>query len=80
MGKFLRNDWELVKKKLSPTIWIANWMKNGQNEKYEIVSESNVKGSTASYNAFSCLYNKVFQDIKLANLQTVIDTYGGAHL
>ena len=41
-----------------------------------LVSESNVKGYTASYKACAILYNRVFKDIKLADLQQVIDTCG----
>ena len=42
--------------------------------KYPTVSESNIKGYSASYRACSILYNRVFKDIKLADLQTVIYT------
>lgn len=42
--------------------------------KYPTVSESNIKGYSAAYRACSILYNRVFKDIKLADLQTVIDT------
>lgn len=44
--------------------------------KYPTVSESNVKGYTASYKACGTLYNKVFKDIRLVDLQNVIDTCG----
>lgn len=42
--------------------------------KYPTVSESNVKGYTAAYKTCGTLYNKIFKDIKLVDLQTVIDT------
>lgn len=42
--------------------------------KYPTVSESNIKGYSAAYRACSILHNRVFKDIKLADLQTVIDT------
>ena len=38
------------------------------------ISESNVKGYTASYKACGILYTKIFKDIRLAELQQVIDT------
>lgn len=38
--------------------------------KYPTVSESNVKGYTAAYKTCRTLYNKVFKDIKLVDLQT----------
>ena len=44
--------------------------------KYPTVSESNVKGYTATYKTCSSLYHKVFKDLKLVDLQTVIDTCG----
>ena len=44
--------------------------------KFPTISESNVKGYTASYKSCESLYNKVFKDIKLVDLQTVIDTCG----
>ena len=44
--------------------------------KYPTVSEANVKGYTAAYKTCSSLYHKVFKDLKLVDLQTVIDTCG----
>lgn len=44
--------------------------------KFPTISESNVKGYTASYKSCEPLYNKIFKDIKLVDLQTVIDTCG----
>ena len=44
--------------------------------KYATISNSNVKGYTASYNSCSYLHKKVFKDLKLVDLQTVIDTCG----
>lgn len=44
--------------------------------KYPTISKSNVHGYTASYNVCGTLYNKTFRDIRLAELQNVIDTCG----
>ena len=44
--------------------------------KFPTISESNVKGYTTSYKTCESLYNKAFKDIKLVDLQTVIDTCG----
>ena len=44
--------------------------------KYPAISKSNVHGYTASYNVCGTLYNKTFRDIRLAELQNVIDTCG----
>lgn len=40
------------------------------------ISKSNIHGYQASYKVCSCLYEKVFKEIKLANLQYVIDSCG----
>lgn len=40
------------------------------------VSESNVKGCTAAYKTCISLYHEVFKNLKLADLQTIIDTCG----
>ena len=45
-------------------------------EKFPTVSDSNVKGYKASYKACVPLYDKVFKEIKLAELQNVVDTCG----
>lgn len=45
-------------------------------EKYPTISKSNVHGYEASYKACGTLYNKVFKDIRLADLQYVVDTCG----
>ena len=45
-------------------------------EKFPTVSESNVKGYKASYKVCAPLYDKVFKEIKLAELQNVVDTCG----
>lgn len=45
-------------------------------KKYPTVSASNVNGYNASYKLCGTLYNKVFKDIRLADLQDVVDTCG----
>ena len=42
--------------------------------KYPTISTSNIHGYNASYKACTSLYHKVFKDIKLADLQGVIDS------
>lgn len=44
--------------------------------KYPTISASNVKGYEASYKVCGTLYHKVFLEIKLADLQLVVDTCG----
>ena len=44
--------------------------------KFPTISHSNVKGYEASYKVCGSLNNKVFRDMKLVDLQTVVDTCG----
>lgn len=44
--------------------------------KYPMVSQSNVKGYTAAYKTCSRLHQKVFRELKLTDLQRVVDTCG----
>ena len=43
---------------------------------FPTISESNVKGYQASYKACQPLHNRVFKDLKLMDLQSVVDTCG----
>ena len=45
-------------------------------EKFPTISESNVKGYQASYKACQPLHNREFKDLKLLDLQSVVDTCG----
>jgi len=45
-------------------------------KKYPTVSKSNVSGYTAAYNICDTLYKKVFKDMRLSDLQNVVDTCG----
>lgn len=44
--------------------------------KYPTISKSNVHGYEASYRVCGTLYNKVFKEIRLVDLQFVVDTCG----
>ncbi len=44
--------------------------------KYPTVSASNIKGYTAAFKTCTALYHKVFRDLKLTDLQMVVDTCG----
>lgn len=44
--------------------------------KFPTISNSNVHGYEASYNVCGTLYKKVFREIRLADLQLVVDTCG----
>lgn len=43
-------------------------------EKFPTISKSNVKGYEVSYRVCGTLYNKVFREIRLMDLQFVVDT------
>ena len=45
-------------------------------EKYPTISHSNVNGYEASYKVCGKLYNRTFRDLRLADLQFVVDTCG----
>ena len=46
------------------------------NEKFPTISDSNIKGYQASYKLCESLENRIFKDLKLADLQSVVDTCG----
>lgn len=45
-------------------------------EKFPTISDSNVKGYNASFNCCTDIHEKIFKDLKLTDLQGVIDTCG----
>ena len=72
LADYNKNPFDLKAAKMTFLDVYEEWSKR----KYASVSESNVKGYIASYKACSSLYNKVFKDLKLVDLQEVIDTCG----
>lgn len=46
------------------------------SEKFPTISASNIKGYQASYKSCQALHNRVFKELKLIDLQDVIDTCG----
>ncbi len=48
-------------------------------EKFPTISKSNINGYNASYKICEPLYNRVFKEIKLAELQNVVDTCGKSY-
>ena len=44
--------------------------------KFPTISDSNVKGYMASYKLCQTLYGRIFKDLKLADLQKIVDTCG----
>lgn len=61
---------------ISSAITFSELYEKWSAEKFETVSDSNIKGYKASYATCSNLYNMRFADIRKSHLQGVIDTSG----
>ena len=72
LADYNRNPYDTKAAKMTFAEVYEEWSK----KKFPTVSESNVKGYSASYRACTRLYDRVFKDLKLADLQQVIDTCG----
>ena len=72
LAEYNNNPFDTKAAKMTFSDVYDEWSKR----KFPTISESNVKGYSASYKACESLYNKIFKDIKLVDLQTVIDTCG----
>lgn len=72
LADYNRNPFDTKAAKMT----LMMYMRNVQSGKYPTVSASNVKDYTAAYKTCSGLYHKVFKDLKLVDLQTVINTCG----
>ena len=72
LAEYNNNPFDLKASKVTFQEVYERWSK----EKFPIISHSNVKGYEASYKVCGTLYNKVFRDMKLVDLQTVVDICG----
>ena len=72
LAEYNNNPFDLKASKVTFQEVYERWSK----EKFPTISHSNVKGYEASYKVCEPLYNKVFRDMKLIDLQTVVDTCG----
>ena len=72
LAEYRDNPIDLSTSKLTFTDIYKKWSK----EKFNHVSESHIKGFQASYNVCGELYNKPFKDIRLRDLQRIVDTCG----
>lgn len=72
LAEYNNNPFDTTAAKMTFSDIYNEWSKR----KFPTISEYNVKGYTASYKTCESLYNKVFKDIQLVDLQTVIDTCG----
>lgn len=72
LAEYNENPFDTRAAKMTFSDVYEEWSKR----KYPTISDSNVKGYTASYKACGLLYNRIFKDLKLADLQNVIDSCG----
>ena len=72
LAEFHANPYDIEAAKTTFQQVYEAWSK----EKYPTVSVSNVHGYEASYKVCESLYHKIFKDIKLADLQHIVDTCG----
>lgn len=72
LAAYNNNPFDLKASKVTFQEVYERWSK----EKFPTISHSNVKGYEASYKVCGTLYNKMFRDMKLVDLQTVVDTCG----
>jgi integrase len=72
LADFNKNPFDVEAAKITFQDLYEKWSKS----KFETISESNVHGYNASYKLCAALYKKVFKELKLADLQHVVDTCG----
>ncbi|MBR2928338.1 MAG: tyrosine-type recombinase/integrase [Oscillospiraceae bacterium] len=72
LAEYNNNPFDLKAAKVTFQEVYERWSK----EKYPTISQSNVKGYEASYKVCGALYDKVFKELRLADLQFVVDTSG----
>lgn len=69
LAEYNNNPYDTRLAKMTFSDVYEEWSK----KKFSSISDSNIKGYSASYKACTPLYNKVFKDIKLVDLQDTID-------
>ena len=69
---FNENPYNIEASKITFAEVYEKWSK----DKFPTISDSNIKGYNASYKCCDALYDKIFKEIKLMDLQRVIDTCG----
>ncbi|MCD7859300.1 MAG: site-specific integrase [Firmicutes bacterium] len=72
LAEFNQNPFDVKASKVTFQEVYELWSKS----KYPTISKSNVHGYEASYRVCGTLYNKIFKEIRLADLQFVVDTCG----
>ena len=72
LAEYNKNPFDVSSSKITFQEIFEKWSAS----KFPTISDSNVKGYKASYKLCGTLYKKVFKEIKLADLQYVVDTCG----
>ena len=72
LAEYNQNPYDVDTAKVTFAEVYERWSKS----KYPTISHSNVKGYEASYKVCGFLYDKAFREIKLCDLQLVIETCG----
>lgn len=70
LAEYNKNPFDVSSAKITFQEIFEKWSAS----KFSTISDSNVKGYNASYKLCGTLYNKVFKEIRLADLQYVVDT------
>lgn len=70
--EYNQNPYDIESSKMLFSEVFEKW----STEKFPTVSDSNIKGYNASYRACENLHNRVFKELKLIDLQSIIDTCG----
>lgn len=72
LAEYNKNPFDVAASKITFQEVYEKWSES----KFPTISDSNVKGYAASYKLCAALYNKVFKDIRLIDLQYVVDNCG----
>lgn len=72
LAEYNKNPFDITASKITFQEVYQKWSES----KFPTISDSNAKGYTASYKLCGALYNKVFKDIRLTDLQYVVDNCG----
>lgn len=67
-----KNPYDIEASKITFTEVFEKW----SAEKFQTISDSNAKGYKASFNCCTILHNRVFKELKLTDLQGVVDNCG----
>ncbi len=72
LAEYNRNPYELESAKITFAEIYTRW----SEEKYPTISDSNIKGYKAAYNCFAPIHNRIFKNLKLNDLQMIVDNCG----